>query len=91
MGVSWRIGAAFGHLSDIVDTGPFRLPRNPVFVGQCVLFIGLLIVFPTVIQFLISIGLLVAVRLQVGIEERVLVGWTGEDYQAYKRRVRRWL
>ncbi|MGQ3213717.1 MAG: methyltransferase family protein [Shinella sp.] len=91
MGSSWRIGAATGHLGNIVDTGPFRISRNPVFVGQCVLFIGLLIVFPTAPQLLITIGLFVAVRLQVGIEERVLAGEMGEDYQAYKKQVRRWL
>lgn len=72
----------YGAVPDFAQSG---------IVGQCVLFIGLLIVFPTVIQFLITIELLVAVRLQVGIEERVLVGEMGEDYQAYKRRVRRWL
>lgn len=33
MGASWRIGAAEGELGPIVDSGPFAISRNPVFVG----------------------------------------------------------
>jgi protein-S-isoprenylcysteine O-methyltransferase Ste14 len=91
MGRSWRIGAAEGHLGAIVDTGPFGLSRNPVFVGQIVLFAGLVLVFTTVLQFAVAIALIIAVMLQVRIEERVLTKELGPAYDAYRRRVRRWL
>ncbi|TQN59367.1 isoprenylcysteine carboxylmethyltransferase family protein [Agrobacterium tumefaciens] len=91
MGRSWRIGAAEGHLGAIVDTGPFGLSRNPVFVGQVVLFAGLVLVFTTALQFAVAIALIVAVMLQVRIEERVLSKELGPAYDAYRRRVRRWL
>ena len=91
MGRSWRIGAAEGHLGVIVDTGPFGVSRNPVFVGQAVLFLGSLLVFPTVLQTSVVIGLLWAIRLQVEIEERVLSKELGQPYADYRRRVRRWL
>ena len=91
MGASWRIGAAQGEQGAIVDGGPFAVSRNPVFVGQALLFIGLLIVLPSLVQAALTLALLLAIRLQVGIEERVLAASLGQPYLAYKARVRRWL
>ncbi|WP_164856552.1 methyltransferase family protein [Sinorhizobium meliloti] len=90
MGQSWRIGAAEGQLGAIVDSGPFSYSRNPVFVGQVVLFAGLALVFPTLAQVFIAIAVLVAAILQVRIEERVLERDLGAPYLEYRRRVRRW-
>lgn len=91
MGASWRIGAAEGELGPIVDSGPFEISRNPVFVGQGLLFVGLFIVLPSLIQAALTLALLTAIVLQVRIEERVLQATLGEPYRDYQRRVRRWL
>ena len=91
MGASWRIGAAEGEQGAIVDSGPFGVSRNPVFVGQALLFVGLFIVLPSLIQAALTLALLIAIRLQVAIEERVLAISLGQPYLAYKARVRRWL
>lgn len=91
MGASWRIGAAEGEQGEIVDSGPFAVSRNPVFLGQALLFIGLFIVLPSLVQAALTLALLIAIRLQVVIEERVLAASLGQPYLAYKARVRRWL
>jgi protein-S-isoprenylcysteine O-methyltransferase Ste14 len=91
MGASWRIGAAEGETGAIVDDGPFALSRNPVFVGQMFLFIGLFLVFPSLVQGALTAALIVAVNLQVRIEERVLASSLGEPYLDYSRRVGRWI
>ena len=91
MGLSWRIGAAEGELGPIVDDGPFAISRNPVFVGQALLFVGLFIVLPSLIQAGLTLVLLIAIILQVRIEERVLSQTLGEPYRDYRQRVRRWL
>ncbi|CAD5289107.1 conserved membrane hypothetical protein [Bosea sp. 62] len=91
MGSSWRIGAAEGEQGAIVDSGPFAISRNPVFVGQALLFIGLFIVLPSLVQAALTLALLIAIRLQVAIEERVLSASLGQPYLVYKARVRRWL
>lgn len=91
MGVSWRIGAAKGELGPIVDKGPFAIARNPVFLGQALLFVGLFIVLPSLIQAALTLALLIAIVLQVRIEERVLSQSLGEPYRKYQRCVRRWL
>lgn len=91
MGRSWRIGAASGQLGNIVRTGPFAHSRNPVFVGQVTLFAGIAIVLPSIFQLVLTLSLILAVHLQVRIEERVLEHDLGADYQTYRRDVRRWL
>ena len=91
MGISWRIGAAEGETGPIVDGGPFAISRNPVFLGQMLLFAGLFVVLPSLIQAGLTLALFVAVALQVRIEERVLAASLGEPYRAYRARVRRWL
>jgi protein-S-isoprenylcysteine O-methyltransferase Ste14 len=91
MGASWRIGAAEGETGPIVDDGPFALSRNPVFVGQALLFVGLFLVFPGVVSLTLTAALMIAIHLQVTIEERVLAATLGEPYLDYMRRVRRWV
>lgn len=91
MGASWRIGAAEGEIGRIVDTGPFAVSRNPVFVGQVLLFGGLFLVLPGIVQVVLTAALIVAVHLQVRIEEVVLARDLGAPYVAYCKRVRRWI
>jgi protein-S-isoprenylcysteine O-methyltransferase Ste14 len=91
MGASWRIGSAEGHSGAIVDTGPFRLSRNPVFVGQVMLFAGFVFARPDLLQFALLAAIVLAVWLQVRIEEKVLEQDLGAPYRAYRARVPRWL
>jgi protein-S-isoprenylcysteine O-methyltransferase Ste14 len=88
MGTAWRIGTE-GRQGELVQTGPFALSRNPVFLGQAVMFIGLFLAFPDLVQLLISATVIAAVLVQVRIEERVLAK-TFKAYADYAARVPRW-
>lgn len=90
MGRSWRIGAAEGEIGPIVDSGPFAFSRNPAFVGQALLFIGLFLVRPGLVELVLALAVLLAIALQVRIEEGVLRRDLGAPYLAYQRRVNRW-
>lgn len=90
MGRSWRIGAAEGESGAIVASGPFAFSRNPAFVGQALLFIGLFLVRPGLVELALALAVLVAIVLQVRIEE-VLRRDLGAPYLAYQRRVNRWI
>lgn len=76
----------------IIEEGPYRLSRNPLYVGLLALYLGLallaptfwgLVLFPTAVIF-VHWG---AIRP----EERFLHERFGAPYDDYKRRVRRWL
>lgn len=91
MGRSWRIGSAEGESGAFVDNGPFAFSRNPAFVGQALLFIGLFLVRHDLVQLALALAVLIAITLQVRIEEDVLRRDLGEPYLAYQRRVNRWV
>jgi protein-S-isoprenylcysteine O-methyltransferase Ste14 len=76
----------------IVDFGPYRFTRNPMYTGMTIMYVGgalglnwgwALILLPAV---LIAVYALVIRR-----EERYLISAFPTEYGDYKRRVRRWL
>ncbi len=92
MGASWRVGAAEKDDTTLVSDGPFAYSRNPVFVGQIILFAGMFLVFPSAVQLFLSAAMLVAALRQAGrIEEKILMKNLGADYENYARRVNRWI
>lgn len=76
----------------LVTSGPYRFTRNPMYVGMAFLYAGLAVA-TGVIWALAALPLvLVAVdRLVIAREEPYLEAMFGDEYRAYKRRVRRWL
>jgi protein-S-isoprenylcysteine O-methyltransferase Ste14 len=76
----------------IIETGPFRLSRNPLYVGLLVLYLGLALLAPTVWGLvLFPVAVLLVLWGAIYPEERFLHTRFGAQYDDYKRRVRRWL
>lgn len=78
--------------SSLVVGGIYRYTRNPMYLGMLLVLIGwaaylarpwALMVLPVLVIYMN--------RFQIGPEERVLVGIFGAEFEAYRRRVRRWL
>lgn len=78
--------------TSLITDGPFRLSRNPVYLGYTLLYLGVgfwvnsvwpLLLLPLVVWLMH--------RLVISREETYLDSRFGETYQAYKQRVRRWL
>lgn len=76
----------------LVVSGPYRWTRNPMYVGLALLTIGMGLWRNTWwILLLLAPALLAIDRLVIAREERYLHRRFGLDYEAYTRRVRRWL
>lgn len=78
--------------SSLVQTGPYRLSRNPMYVGMA----GLLLAhavgrrsWPAVVPLVVYV--VVMDRTQIPAEERALREKFGADYNDYARRVPRWV
>lgn len=78
--------------TQLVLTGPYRITRNPMYLGLLLFSIGCLVaigsiwfVVPPVLFFL-----LMNFRL-IPFEEQLMKEHFGAEYDAYLRRVRRWL
>ncbi len=78
--------------SALVTRGPYRMSRNPMYVGMTLIYIGLAIALHSIIALLLMIVVGIVMQTQVvAREERYLESRFGDDYRAYKRQVRRWL
>jgi len=78
--------------STLVTHGPFRLSRNPMYVGLSLVYLGVVLLVNSVWimlfgPFVIAILYLTVIRH----EERYLAATFGVAYDEYRRRVRRWL
>ena len=76
----------------LIEQGPYRLSRNPLYVGLLALYLGIALLARTVWGLvLFPAAVLLVWWGAIRPEERFLHERFGEPYDAYRRRVRRWL
>lgn len=81
-----------GHATTLVTSGPYRITRNPMYLGMSAILLGAAavtgaattIAAPTLFVLLID-------RLWIVREERWMTEAFGDEYESYRRRVRRWI
>jgi protein-S-isoprenylcysteine O-methyltransferase Ste14 len=82
----------FKPTTSIVNSGPFRFTRNPLYLALTLIYLGLTLVantwwcFPLLVPVLLLIHFGVVMR-----EERYLERKFGDSYRDYRLRVRRYL
>jgi protein-S-isoprenylcysteine O-methyltransferase Ste14 len=91
MGESWRIGVDSERKTTLVNTGVFRISRNPIYFGMILTLIGLLLVIPNAFTLLIFVMGVVLINIQVRLEEEYLKTSHGEEYVRYQQTVGRWI
>ena len=91
MGESWRIGIDTEHKTKLVQTGVYRISRNPIYVGIIVTLLGLFVVIPNAATLLVFVLGVVVINIQVRLEEDYLKTIHADEYVSYTQRVRRWL
>ena len=76
----------------IVDTGPYRFTRNPIYLGMMLGLIGLAIAINSLWLLLTLVPFALVIRYGVvAREEAYLERKFGDVYRGYRARVRRWL
>jgi protein-S-isoprenylcysteine O-methyltransferase Ste14 len=76
----------------IVESGPYRFTRNPIYVGMFLGLIGLAIAFDTLWLFMTLVPFALVIRYGVvAREEAYLERRFGDVYRDYRSRVRRWV
>jgi protein-S-isoprenylcysteine O-methyltransferase Ste14 len=78
--------------STLVTHGPFRLSRNPMYLGLSLVYLGVMLLMNS--AWIVLFLPLVITTLHLTVirhEERYLSATFGIAYDEYRRRVRRWL
>ena len=81
-----------GATRAVLDRGPFRLSRNPLYLGLIVLDVALALLWPSAWALIfVPVGIGLLYWGAIAPEERYLINKFGAEYDDYRRRVRRWL
>jgi len=78
--------------SALCTSGPFRFSRNPIYLGDWLILVGVSLLLSTFWPLLFAP--LIWIMLRFGVirhEEAHLEAKFGDAYRGYKTRVRRWL
>lgn len=76
----------------IVTGGPYRFTRNPIYLSLFILYAGLAVIANSPWSLLLLLAVVGMIHYTIILpEERYLEHTFGEEYLAYKRKVRRWL
>lgn len=76
----------------LVTEGPYRLSRNPIYLGLILFYLGLGVFLNNFWIFALAAPLFATIHaVVVAREEEYLEGKFGEAYRAYRERTRRWL
>jgi protein-S-isoprenylcysteine O-methyltransferase Ste14 len=78
--------------SRLVTDGPFAFTRNPLYVTMVLAYVATALAFRSIWALaLLPVGVIALVWGAIIPEERYLAEKFGDDYDLYRRRVRRWL
>jgi len=76
----------------IVDTGPYRFTRNPIYLAMFLGLVGLAVAFDSLWMLAVLVPFALVIRYGVvAREEAYLERKFGDVYRRYRSRVRRWL
>ena len=78
--------------SVLVREGPFKLSRNPMYLGMLLALIGEAILLGSLSPFLAPLAFFLTVNtIYVAVEEQTLSETFGDEFAAYKQQVRKWI
>lgn len=78
--------------TSLVTSGVYRISRNPIYLGMLLILLAWGVKLSNLASVALTIGfVLYMTRFQILPEERFLEEIFGDEFTAYKQRVRRWL
>lgn len=82
----------YGGVAALVESGPFGFSRNPIYLGDSILYFGVMLILGTLWPLILYPAVWAAIRYGViKHEEAHLTAKFGHAYLAYCQRVRRWI
>ena len=87
---SWRVGIKPDQKTDLITNGLFKFSRNPYFLSYDLMFIGIFMVFPSLVHLIFCLTFIIVVHLIILDEEKHLIEQHGESYKNYKASVNRY-
>ncbi len=78
--------------TSLVTAGPFRISRQPIYLGMTTILLGEAILLSSLITFIFPFVFVILMNtIFIPVEEKNLEAAFGEKYLDYKKKVRRWI
>ena len=90
-GDSFRVGIDENKPDKLITNGMFRFSRNPIYVCFLAFFVGMFIIHRNIVIAVAIVLFALVIHRQVLREENFLASHYGEEYELYKKKVRRYL
>lgn len=91
MGNTWRIGVNKSEKTTLVERGPYRAIRHPIYAFQLVMLAGAALLLPTILSFAILVLHYICALIKAVDEENYLKTVHGQAYVDYMARTGRLL
>jgi len=76
----------------LIAEGPFLISRHPMYMGMVIALVGLAVILGSIVSFLPAIVFAVVMgTVFIPHEEADMERTFGDEYRAYRKRVRRWV
>ena len=90
-GDSFRVGIDEHKPDRLITNGMFAISRNPIYVCFLMFFTGLFLIHRNIVIAVAIVLFILAIHRQILREEKFLSAHYGEEYEEYRKRVRRYL
>jgi len=89
LGRQWRLDAGLNADHHLVQSGPYRLIRHPIYTSMFCMLLGTGLVLGTPLALLLPAFLLLTIgtEIRVRIEDNLLASQFGDEFWCYQRRV----
>jgi protein-S-isoprenylcysteine O-methyltransferase Ste14 len=88
LGSNWSAQVTLAEDHQLIRSGPYRIVRNPMYLGILAGMFGTAVVIGELRAFLAAAAVLAALLWKIKVEEEMLSRYFGEGYRTYKKDVK---
>jgi len=88
LGANWSANVVFKERHELIQSGPYRFVRHPIYSGVLLMLCGTMLVWGRLAGVVAFVVIIAGLSVKARLEERLLIRHFPEAYAQYRRRVR---
>jgi protein-S-isoprenylcysteine O-methyltransferase Ste14 len=88
LGTNWSSSVVFKERHALIEGGPYRFVRHPIYSGVLLMLFGTMLVWGRLVGVAAFVVIVVGLSVKASLEERLLMRHFPEAYARYRQRVR---